>query len=299
MLVLKTKYQKLSRVVFAPDRRGLAAAGQHGAYYWRSVFDDPKAARFGARACDGLGFTPDGAHLVAALAPADLLAIRLADESQHTAEMSLANMALAVCPATGLAVVQRWSGGEMSGWHVGPDGTPARVWAVRAEPASIGAAVAFAPDGSWFVRATRDSASRLDLYRLARHDPATGKEVGASPGDSWVSAGPAVSPDGKWIAYANGNRLRVQSVSRPRRREESFNENTHQYTDLAFHPTGRLLAVTNNDATVKLYDTATWEVARTFTWEIGRMRSVAFSPDGTLAAAGSDTGKVVVWDVDL
>jgi WD40 repeat protein len=40
-------------------------------------------------------------------------------------------------------------------------------------------------------------------------------------------------------------------------------------------------------------------VARTFTWDIGRMRSIAFSPDGALAAAGGDTGKVVVWDVDL
>ncbi|MBX9581170.1 MAG: WD40 domain-containing protein [Gemmataceae bacterium] len=29
-----------------------------------------------------------------------------------------------------------------------------------------------------------------------------------------------------------------------------------------------------------------------------RLRSVAFSPDGTLCAAGSDTGKVVVWDFD-
>jgi hypothetical protein len=29
------------------------------------------------------------------------------------------------------------------------------------------------------------------------------------------------------------------------------------------------------------------------------MRSVAFSPDALLAAAGSDTGKVVFWDVDV
>src|SRR5207253_1850182 len=33
--------------------------------------------------------------------------------------------------------------------------------------------------------------------------------------------------------------------------------------------------------------------------EVRKMRSIAFSPDGALAAAGSDTGKVVVWDVDL
>jgi WD40 repeat protein len=49
---------------------------------------------------------------------------------------------------------------------------------------------------------------------------------------------------------------------------------------------------------VKLYDVASGELTKVFTWDIGRTRSVAFSPDGTLAAAGSDTGKVVVWDVD-
>ena len=59
------------------------------------------------------------------------------------------------------------------------------------------------------------------------------------------------------------------------------------------------LAATSNDKTVKFYDTTTWELARTFTWAIGRVRSICFNPDGTLAAAGSDTGKVVVWDVDL
>lgn len=50
---------------------------------------------------------------------------------------------------------------------------------------------------------------------------------------------------------------------------------------------------------MKLYDTETWELAKIFTWDTGRMRSIAFSPDGMLAAAGSDSGKVVVWDVDL
>ena len=61
----------------------------------------------------------------------------------------------------------------------------------------------------------------------------------------------------------------------------------------------RFLAATSNDATVKLYDTSIWALAKTYTWNIGRLRSIAFSPDGLLAAAGSDTGKIVVWDVDL
>ncbi len=76
------------------------------------------------------------------------------------------------------------------------------------------------------------------------------------------------------------------------------NTSRHAFTNLAFHPSGRWLAATSTDGTVKLYDVATWALARTFNWKIGRMRSVAFSPDGTVAAAGGDKGQVVVWDFD-
>lgn len=77
------------------------------------------------------------------------------------------------------------------------------------------------------------------------------------------------------------------------------NDNRREYTGLAFHPSGRFLAATSNDATVKLYDTATWKLAHAFDWDIGRLRSVAFSSDGMLAAAGGDKGQIVLWDVDL
>jgi WD40 repeat protein len=77
------------------------------------------------------------------------------------------------------------------------------------------------------------------------------------------------------------------------------NDNRKEFTGLAFHPSGRFLAATSNDNTVKFYDTSTWQLAHAFDWEVGRLRSVAFSPDGTLAAAGSDKGKIVMWDFDL
>lgn len=72
-----------------------------------------------------------------------------------------------------------------------------------------------------------------------------------------------------------------------------------EFTGLAFHPSGKYLAATSNDATVKVYDVETWALERVFSWQVGRMRSIAFSPDGMLAAAGSDTGQVVLWDWDL
>ena len=76
-------------------------------------------------------------------------------------------------------------------------------------------------------------------------------------------------------------------------------DNKKHFTGIAFHPSGRYLAATSNDATVKLYDTTTWKIIHTFTWKIGRLRSVVFSPEGTLAAAGSEMGEIMVWDVDL
>ena len=48
------------------------------------------------------------------------------------------------------------------------------------------------------------------------------------------------------------------------------NDGRLHFTALAFHPSGRFLAATSNDATVKLYDTNIWALAKTYTWNIGR-----------------------------
>jgi len=58
------------------------------------------------------------------------------------------------------------------------------------------------------------------------------------------------------------------------------------------------LAAACSDETVRVFDRTTWEEVSKFTWKSGRLRSVTYSADGTLAAAGSDTGQVIVWDVD-
>ena len=78
-----------------------------------------------------------------------------------------------------------------------------------------------------------------------------------------------------------------------------LNDDRLYFTGLAFHPSGAYLATTSTDATVRLYDTTAWEVARTYAWQTGKLRCVAFSPDGMLAAVGTDSGNIVVWDVDL
>jgi WD40 repeat protein len=72
----------------------------------------------------------------------------------------------------------------------------------------------------------------------------------------------------------------------------------HHFSSLVFHPSGRRVLVGSGDGTVRLYDPANGAVVKVFAWPVGKVRSVAVSPDGMLAAAGGDKGQVVVWDVD-
>ncbi len=69
-------------------------------------------------------------------------------------------------------------------------------------------------------------------------------------------------------------------------------------TALAVHPSGRFVASVGGDGKVRLWSAADLSPLRTFDWGIGKLHAVAFNQNGTLAAAGGDKGKVVVWDVD-
>ena len=106
------------------------------------------------------------------------------------------------------------------------------------------------------------------------------------------------SPDGTQLVGSDGMTLLLWGVPELGEAKLVRNDTRKHFTSLAYHPSGRHLYATSNDATVHVYDTTTWERVRRFTWELGRLRSVAVSPDGTLAAAGGDKGEVVVWDVD-
>jgi WD40 repeat protein len=140
--------------------------------------------------------------------------------------------------------------------------------------------------------------NRSDTHISVR-DVATGAVVATHPRSGLVTDRLTAGPDGTLVAVYRHSFSVWPDADIGRRPHVVKNDSTRHFTGIAFHPSGKHLAATSNDATVKLFDTATWEIGRAFTWDVGKMRSVAFSPDGTLAAAGSDTGKVMVWDVDV
>lgn len=65
---------------------------------------------------------------------------------------------------------------------------------------------------------------------------------------------------------------------------------------LAFHPSGRFLLTVAGESSAAIWDTGTWTLRRQFATQTGNLCSVCTSGDGRLAAVGTDTGMVTIWD---
>jgi WD40 repeat protein len=115
------------------------------------------------------------------------------------------------------------------------------------------------------------------------------------------------SPRGHAVVYSAGRTLFVwntttaQAVNR-------VNLDVKHFMDAAFTPDGRRLITVSKEGTARVWEvpsarpegfTATWACERAFAWDVGPLRAVAVSPDGTRAAVAGDTGRVVVWDLDV
>ncbi len=175
-------------------------------------------------------------------------------------------------------------------WERRDVGTPNEAWSQS---------VAFYPHGERFVMTQTALFAGSDGPRIAIRDSTTGEAIHTLRGKGTDAKLLAISPSGEWLVTGRTQSLFVFDLKNLTAQPREFkNDSRSHFTGIAFHPSGRYLAAASNDATIKLYDTADWKVAKTYTWDIGRMRSIAFSLDGTLAAAGSDSGRIVVWDVD-
>lgn len=69
--------------------------------------------------------------------------------------------------------------------------------------------------------------------------------------------------------------------------------------EAVLHPSGRWLLIVSDAPEAVVWDTASWKAVRSYEWGIGRLRCAACSLNGCLAAVGSHTNKVFIWDWEL
>jgi WD40 repeat protein len=156
------------------------------------------------------------------------------------------------------------------------------------------ASLAFTPCGALLACGTHDFIIRL-------WNPATGEAIGALHGHERLAFALAFSPDGRHLASGdNGGTVKLWDVAAralratlPVSEDQLFKD---EVLALAFSPDGGTLAVAVNRV-VQLWDVATGKRLARLEEHQGKVKCLAFSPDGTRLASGSYDQTVRLWDV--
>ena len=306
MIVLHEKGARdgVELVRFSPDGGSLLAAANNCVRIWSGLpSPGPPKVLSEVGYVRNAQFTPDGTKVVTDRHPLTVIDL-VAGTSQQVALWNPWRAFFNLTPDGRHVLIAQNNRANPAGWVACcpvSDPTPkAAVWSrvlqrpLRHPPTCLTGDRFFMTESWWEPSLTRT------VFSYVTCSVKTGQVLTAVEGPDTGWPLPVVSPDGQLVAGVLNSRMVILSIEDFSKPVATLrNDNRKHFTGVAFHPSGRYLAATSNDATVKLYDTTIWKVAKTFTWDVGRMRSVAFSPDGTLAAAGSDKGKVVVWDVDV
>jgi WD40 repeat protein len=315
VLVLKVKgagRYSVDALAFGPNGRALAATCGTSLVLWDDLTNGtaPRVLKHAAarRVFGPIDFRTDGRAVVCHSDRGPLVRSLESDVAILIPAASFGVLCRAAfAPDGAVAVADYRPGGSNRGvleLQRPGDGTPpAVVWSVPTREIPTTAAV-IAADGTLavFLQGAIETTTQW-RSAVVYHDANTGNVVRTSGPGPMVSGRYALSlAHGRLVQVRDDSFSvwRIDGANDWSRQERAMeNDSRRNFTGIAFHPSGRYLAATSNDETVKLYDAHTWEVARAFTWKAGRMRSVCFSPDGALAAAGTDKGQVIVWDVDF
>jgi hypothetical protein len=308
MLVLDLgRKERIDHLLFTPDGRGLAAWGDFGVRLWREIRAGAGAQVVTDQRVEHARFAEDGKSLFCS--ESDLWRVDVSTGTTVNVDNLAPYPRFDVSPDGRFLIAEAAPGDTYTSaltcrptdnltaggilWEqVLP---PVHHHVKRNYPHYLADGTRFVRlGGGWIVEH-----QRFEFHAVV-YDATTGQLVARSPmfGESPDST--FAAPDGRWLVGLRRTWSFYWPIEAGIGSEGHLKSDRRKhFTDAAFHPSGKYLAVTSNDRTVKLHDTTTWELERTFSWKIGQMQSVAFSPDGTLAAAGNDRGQVVVWDVDL
>jgi WD40 repeat protein len=176
-------------------------------------------------------------------------------------------------------------------------------------------AIAFSPDGKTLAssRCTQYAHGPCVQDRIRLWDMTSMKPTAQLLADqSTLAVDLAFSPDGKLLAASNENgtvwlwdiaakhlvsQISTGNVISTGFSAEGENTGSRQAEDLAFSPSGKVLATTASNGTIRLWDIASGKpVGPPLVSPGGAVQQLAFSPDGKTLAASSANASIWLWD---
>jgi WD40 repeat protein len=156
--------------------------------------------------------------------------------------------------------------------------------------------LALSPDGRLILAGSYDGTLRVwDITGDDAHPVFAAKEGVSSTTDNLHIAD--FSPDGTRFAGFYGSTLRVWETASGALLFEVGDYELGFFRSLSFSPDGSVIAVTNRNATVLLWDAQTGDLLNTLTGHTDSTTPVLFSADGSLLISGGGDGTVRVWGV--
>jgi WD40 repeat protein len=291
MLSLTGNRTEVMSLAFSPDGLVLAAAGKAVTRWNLDTSTRLPHLDVPAWRCSRVLFTPDGTQLLGAgssLWAWDSAGIPTTITPRHIRSVSLAPAGDLLYGITSGTSVARWRAPDWSALRSLPD--------IRR--AAFTTSLAIAPDGGMIALLCRTGHNgRTPGSAVALLDARDGKEVARLLAPNVDLGCLAFAPAGGWLAAAYGPVVRVWDVAGQREVWKQKPAN-HHVTALVFMTDGRHLLAAANDQTVRMFRSDDGILAATYTWEVGRVTALAVAGDGTRAAAGGSSGRVVMWDLD-
>lgn len=303
MRLVEVCNEPIRTVAVSPDGRFVAAGSSttFGVFHWATGEPLVRPHPHPNNGCTQFAFAPDGSWIIHRTSSSVLRMTSLTPAFRNWGTGAYYAGGVAVSPDGKLLVATVDEGGR--------EKTRLHRWALPALRAEFGfdywppfQKLAYSSNGEYIAGiwpgrfgSNRHQPAEFEL-RFARSG---GKDFHYPPFRGTAAAAPgfvSFSRDSDTCAFGWADEFHIVDTSTGTSRYERSIKTP--FRDASFTGSGQQFATVEDTGVLKLWDVASWQVAREYDWDCGALTSLAFTADGSAGVCGTADGRLVQFDVD-